>query len=75
MNLMQNYYQELQKNMEYVISNESEAITKAATLMSTCIETENKVIFLARDIPILSVRKSFPAQAAMRALSRSLKMN
>lgn len=45
MNLMQNYYQELQKNMEYVISNESEAITKAATLMSTCIETENKVYF------------------------------
>lgn len=45
MNLMQNYYQKLQKNMEHVINNESESITKAATLMSTCIQTENKVYF------------------------------
>ncbi|MFR3684511.1 MAG: sugar isomerase domain-containing protein [Enterococcus sp.] len=45
MNLMQNYYQELQKNMEYVINSEAESITKAATLMSTCIQTENKVYF------------------------------
>jgi uncharacterized phosphosugar-binding protein len=45
MNLMQNYYQELQKNMEHVVNNESEAITNAATLMSTCIEAENKVYF------------------------------
>ena len=43
MNLMQNYYQKLQKNMEHVINNESESITKAATLMSTCIQTEKKV--------------------------------
>ncbi|MEO1772253.1 sugar isomerase domain-containing protein [Candidatus Enterococcus ferrettii] len=45
MSLMQDYYQEIQKSMTYVIENEQDRIEKAAAMMSECIQQENKVYF------------------------------
>lgn len=45
MNILQEYYQTLQKGMEYVIKEEKNAIEKAAQMMSDSIQRENDVYF------------------------------
>lgn len=45
MNLMQDYYQTLNHDMEYVITNEKDEIKKASTLIDECVAQGNKVYF------------------------------